>query len=294
MIEGKNEVTQSPSVLLVDGMALLFRGYYGSHPRRTSTGLPTNAIYQWIKYFYSAVEAFGPFTHVVCCWDMGSKTFRNDMYDLYKSNRGAPPEDLIPQFDLIKELVEEGLSISNVGIDGFEADDVIGTLSLLYSEHMNVLILTGDHDNLQLVSDRVKVAIMKKGMGNFKVYCPKVLMEEKGITAKQFIDVKAIMGDTSDQIPGVKGIGEVGALKLIKEYQTIEGILDNMNSLSPAMKKKIEQDEEMLHLSRKLSEIRVDVDHDHQLEHGKWILDKNKARIKFDELELKSLQNLIS
>jgi len=278
-------------VMLVDGMALLFRGYYASPVMRTSQGIPTNAIFQWIRYFHDAFQTFQP-THVVCCWDMGAKTFRSDLYDLYKANRGEPPEDLIPQFELIKEVVEESFSIPNVGVVGYEADDVIGTLAKRYSKEMEVLILTGDHDNLQLVDDHVKVAIMKKGMGNYKVYCPDVLIEEKGITPTQFIDVKAIMGDPSDNVPGVKGIGEVGALKLIKQYENIQGVLENMESLSPSIQKKLEASLDMLHLSKDLVTIRCDVPVHHRLEDSLWDLDPERMRNKFEELEFKRLDRI--
>lgn len=278
-------------VMLVDGMALLFRGYYASPVMRTSRGVPTNAIFQWIKYFHDAFQTFGP-THVVCCWDMGPKTFRSELYHSYKANRGEAPEDLIPQFELIKEVVEESFSIPNVGVVGYEADDVIGTLSQLYAKEMDVLILTGDHDNLQLVGDKVKVAIMKKGMGNYKVYCPQTLDEEKGITPAQFIDVKAIMGDPSDNIPGVKGIGEVGALKLIKQYQNIHGVLENIENLSPSTQKKIEASMDMLHLSKDLVTIRCDVPIDLRIEDSLWELNQNRMRNKFEELEFKRLDRI--
>lgn len=278
-------------VMLVDGMALLFRGFYASPVMRTSQGVPTNAIFQWIKYFHDAIQTFSP-THVVCCWDMGAKTFRSELYDSYKANRGEPPEDLIPQFELIKEVVEESFSIPNVGVVGYEADDVIGTLAKRYSKDMEVLVLTGDHDSLQLVDDQVKVAIMKKGMGNYKVYCPLVLEEEKGITPTQFIDVKAIMGDPSDNVPGVKGIGEVGALKLIKQYQSIQGVLENLEGLSASIRKKLEASMDMLHLSKDLVTIRCDVPINHCMEESLWNLDPERMRRKFKQLEFKSLDRI--
>ena len=284
-------MSQKKLVMLVDGMALLFRGFYASPVMRTSQGTPTNAIFQWIKYFHNAFQTFQP-THVVCCWDMGAKTFRSNLYELYKANRGEPPEDLIPQFELIKEVVEESFSVPNIGVVGYEADDVIGTLSDRYSKEMEVLILTGDHDSLQLVNERVKVAIMKKGMGNYKVYCPLVLNEEKGITPTQFIDVKAIMGDPSDNIPGVKGIGEVGALKLIKQYDDLRGVLENMESLTPSVRKKIEASMDMLHLSKDLVTIRCDVPIQHQIEDSFWNLDQDRMKSKFEELEFKRLDRI--
>jgi 5'-3' exonuclease len=280
-------------VMLIDGMALLFRGFYATPVFRTAQGVPINGITQWIKYFFNAMDHFGP-THVVCCWDMGAKTFRSDLSSAYKANRSEAPDDLIPQFDLIKQVVEEGFSIPNVGVVGYEGDDVIGTLSRIYSQHMDVIILTGDHDNLQLVSDKVKVAIMKKGVGNYKVYCPETLMEEKGITPTQFIDVKAIMGDVSDNIAGVKGIGEVGALKLIKQFHNIEGILDNLALLTPSMRKKIENDLQSLHLSRDLATIRCDVPLEHDIINSTLTIRKEHLKNTFEKYELKLLMKTIN
>lgn len=151
-------------VMIVDGMALLFRAFYatsyGGYIRKTKAGLPTNAVYGFLQYFFDAVSTFEP-SHVVCCWDMGKGTFRTEKYDGYKSNRIEAPLELIPQFDLVKEVVAE-LGVPNIGLAGYEADDCIGTLAACYGGESEVYILTGDHDMLQLVTDNVKVIIMKK------------------------------------------------------------------------------------------------------------------------------------
>jgi 5'-3' exonuclease len=284
--------------MLVDGMALLFRAYFATsfsgYIMKTSTGIPTNAIHGFVKYFWDAVQTFQP-THVVCCWDMGSKTFRSDLYTEYKANRDAPPEELIPQFDLIKEVVTS-FGVPNVGLVGYEADDCIGTLAHFYANQKDtdVQILTGDHDSLQLLSDRIQVLIMKKGMSNYAVYTPEMLMEEKGITPQQLIDLKGLMGDSSDNYPGVKGIGEKTALKLLHEYQSIEGVLENLSSLTPAIRKKIESDVDMLHLSRDLARIRCDVPVECQLEECGWSMNPERVIQQFEELEFKGLIKLIS
>jgi 5'-3' exonuclease len=291
-------LSKSKSVMLVDGMALLFRAYFATsfsgYIMKTSTGVPTNAIHGFVKYFWDAVQTFKP-THVVCCWDMGSKTFRTDLYTEYKANRDAPPEELIPQFDLVKEVVTS-FGVPNVGLVGYEADDCIGTLAQFYANEKDteVQILTGDHDSLQLLSDRIQVLIMKKGMSNYAVYTPEMLMEEKGITPEQLIDLKGLMGDSSDNYPGVKGIGEKTALKLLHEYQSIEGILENLSSLTPAIRKKIEADVDMLHLSRDLARIRCDVPVECQLEECGWAMNPKRVIQQFEELEFKGLIKLIS
>lgn len=282
-------------VMIVDGMALLFRAFYatsyGGYIRKTRAGLPTNAVYGFLQYFFDAVSTFEP-THVVCCWDMGKGTFRTEKYDGYKSNRIDAPLELIPQFDLVKEVVAE-LGVPNIGLAGYEADDCIGTLASCYSGESEVYILTGDHDMLQLVNDTVKVVIMKKGRSNYKVYDPAELLAERGLTPSQVIDLKGFMGDTSDNYPGVKGIGEKTATKLLTEYGTVEGVIENLHLLPKGVRAKIEADLDMLHLSRELAEIRCDVPVVCELAECLWALQRDAAARKFQELEFGSLLHLI-
>jgi 5'-3' exonuclease len=287
--------SKSSSVLLVDGMALLFRGYYATsysgYILKTSSGLPTNAVFGFIKYLLDAIKTFQP-THVICCWDMGSKTFRNEKYDNYKANRGEAPEELIPQFDLVKE-VTASFNIPNVGLSGYEADDCIGTLARTYSPHTKVQILTGDHDMLQLVDENTEVIIMKKGQSNYMVYTPDILLAEKSLTPQQIVDLKGLTGDTADNYPGVKGIGEKTAVKLLLEFEHIEGILENLAALPKGVRAKIEAELDMLHLSRDLARIRVDVPVACALEEGLWAMEKDKVISKFEELEFKGLTKLL-
>lgn len=283
-------------VMLVDGMALLFRAFYatsyGGYIRKTKDGLPTNAVYGFLQYFFDAVSTFEP-SHVVCCWDMGKGTFRTEKYDGYKSNRIEAPLELIPQFDLVKEVVAE-LGVPNIGLAGYEADDCIGTLASCYSDNSEVYILTGDHDMLQLIDENVKVVIMKKGRSNYKVYDLAELLEDKGLTPRQVIDLKGFMGDTSDNYPGVKGIGEKTALKLLTEYGTVEGVIENLHLLPKGVRSKIEADLDMLHLSRELAEIRCDVPVVCELAQALWQLQRETAARKFQELEFGSLMHLIA
>ncbi|OXM86711.1 5'-3' exonuclease [Paenibacillus rigui] len=290
----KQTAQPQPSVLLVDGMALLFRAFYatsyGGYIMRTSTGTPTNAIFGFVKYFWDAVQTFKP-THVICCWDMGGGTFRNEQYSEYKANRVDCPEELIPQFDLVKDVVAS-FGVPNVGLQGYEADDCIGTLSRTYGKEMDVYILSGDHDMLQLISEQVKVVIMNKGRSNYTVYDLEKLMEVKQLTPQQVIDLKAFMGDTADNYPGVKGIGEKTALKLLAEYQSIEGCLEALDQLPKGVRTKIEQNLDMLHLSRDLARIRLDVPIECAIEQCVWELQRDAAIQKLEELEMASLSKL--
>lgn len=288
--------SKKQSVLLVDGMALLFRAFFASsftgHIKKTSAGVPTNAVYGFVKYFWDAIQTFSP-THVVCCWDMGITTFRTEMYKEYKANRDDAPPELIPQFDLVKEVVDS-FGVQNVGLLGYEADDCMGTLAGVYSKEMNVRILTGDHDMLQLVTDKVHVIIMKKGPSNYAVFSPEALMEDKGLTPAQVIDLKGLMGDTADNYPGVKGIGEKTAVKLLQDYNSIDGILENLHNLPKGVRSKIEAELDMLHLSRDLATIRCNVPVACPLENCSWNMNLAQVLNKFEELEFKGLVKLIS
>ncbi|MDB5055385.1 MAG: hypothetical protein JWM44_3435 [Bacilli bacterium] len=282
-------------VLIVDGMALLFRAYYatsyGGYIRKTKTGIPTNAIYGFLQYFFDAIKQFEP-THVVCCWDMGSKTFRTEIYDLYKSNRQAPPDDLIPQFDLVKQVVED-LGVPNIGLLGYEADDCIGTLALEFSKNSEVFILTGDHDMLQLINERTSVIIMKKGKSNYTVYNLALLWDERNLLPSQVVDLKGFMGDSSDNYPGVRGVGEKTAQKLINEFKSVEGVIDNIHLLPISLKKKIEIDLEMLHLSRKLAQIHLEVPVQCGFEESIWNVPRETIIKRFEQLEFEGLIKLL-
>ncbi|MFZ3590920.1 5'-3' exonuclease [Bacillus sp. DJP31] len=283
------------SILLVDGMALLFRAFYATAVNNyfmiNSKGIPTNGVHGFVKHLFTAVEHFNP-SHVICCWDMGSKTFRSEQFPEYKANRSAAPIELVPQFDLVKTVVE-ALNIPNIGLKGFEADDCIGTLVKQYSDEFSVVILTGDQDILQLLTENVSVAIIRKGYGNYDVYQPARLLEEKGITPDQMIDLKALMGDPSDNYPGVKGIGEKTAIKLLLQFGSVEGILENMSNLSNSHRSKIEQSIDMLHLSHKLARIHCEVPIECAIEKALLQINKEHARNKFNELEFKGLDQLL-
>lgn len=276
-------------------MALLFRAFYATAVNNyfmiNSKGIPTNGIHGFVKHLFTATEHFNP-SHVICCWDMGSKTFRSEQFPDYKANRSEAPLELIPQFELVKEVVDS-LNIPNIGLKGYEADDCIGTLAKQYGEDHSVMILTGDQDILQLLNNNVSVAIMRKGYGNYDVYQPSRLLEEKGITPDQMIDLKALMGDPSDNYPGVKGIGEKTAIKLLLEYGTVEGILENLTNLTKSHRAKIEDSLEMLHLSHKLARIFCEVPIECTIEQAVFQVNKDRALSTFKELEFKGLDRLL-
>ncbi|MBS4217361.1 5'-3' exonuclease [Bacillus sp. FJAT-49711] len=283
----------NPHLLLIDGMALLFRSFYATAVRNNfmfnSQGVPTNAVQGYLKHLLTAVEKFDP-THVAVCWDMGSQTFRNEMFDGYKANRQAPPVEMIPQFDLAKNLTES-FGITNIGLAGYEADDCIGTISNQYKEHAHITVLTGDRDLLQIIDDRISVLIMQKGIGNYQHHTKSSFMEDFELHPRQLIDVKALMGDSSDGYPGVKGIGEKTAFKLIHDHNNIEGLLANIDSLSPSVQKKINNDLEMLHLSRQLAEIECNVPLTIDFNKTEWSVSPFASMDICDKFELKTVRN---
>lgn len=283
------------SFLLVDGMALLFRAFYATAITGqfmiNSRGVPTNAVQGFLKHMLTAIKHFQP-SHVAVCWDMGSQTFRNEIYAEYKANRGEAPIEMMPQFDLAKEAVE-AFDIPNIGLSGFEADDCIGTIAKAAMEHSHVYILTGDQDMLQLIEDQVSVVLLKKGYGNYEVHNPDSFYEWKGIVPRQMIDLKALMGDSADNYPGVKGIGEKTALKLLQQFESVEGILGNVHALSNSQRTKIEAAVEMLHLSRTLAEIKCDVPVSCSLEDASYGYNSDKVKALLDFHEFKTIQRII-
>ena len=266
--------------LLVDGMALLFRGFYATAFRGNymfnSRNIPRNGLFGFLNYFTDAISVFQP-THIICCWDMGSKTFRNEIYGNYKSNRQSPPEELIPQFDLVKEIVDS-FDIPNIGVKGYEADDCIGTLAKQIAANGDeAVIVSGDNDLLQLVDTQIQVAIMKKGVGNYEIYDASNFYEKVGLLPYQIIDLKALMGDSSDNYPGVKGIGEKTAFKLIKEYESVDNLLENIDKLPKGIQNKFTLYADDLTISRNLAKIETDVPLTFSIDQCIW--KKQKHRI---------------
>lgn len=251
----------SKKILLIDGMALLFRHFFATslHKQfmRNSSGTPTNGVQGFVRHVFTAINEIQP-THVAVCWDMGKSTFRNDMFDGYKQNRPAPPDELIPQFDYVKEVSNQ-FGFVNIGVQNFEADDVIGTLAEAYSEQNQVYIVTGDRDILQCINPNVEIWITKKGFNIYNRYTLNRFQSEYGLNPSQLVDVKAFMGDTADGYPGVKGIGEKTAIKLIQNHGSVESVIAALEQLTPGQRNKIETDMDNLKLSKTLAKIHTEV-----------------------------------
>ena len=198
-----------PHILLIDGMALLFRSFFATsamgHFFPNAAGIPTNAVQGFARHTMTATSIFEP-THLAVCWDMGAHTFRNDLYDGYKAHRPEPAAELIPQFDMTREL-SELIGWKNYGIKGMEADDIIGSMVKTWDGKAEITIVTGDKDLLQLLRPGVRIAFMKKGFSVYDIYTYERFIEEYGISPAQFVEKKAFTGDAADGYPGVRGIG---------------------------------------------------------------------------------------
>lgn len=248
--------------LLIDGMALLFRHFYATSVHKnfmvTSKGLPTNGTQGFIRHVMHAIHDIDP-THVAICWDMGKSTFRNELFAGYKQNRPDPPEALVPQFSHVQHISQE-LGFFNIGLPNYEADDVIGTLATQTANknNNNVFVITGDRDLLQCSADNIHIWLVKKGFTEYAKFDAHTFREHYGLSPKQLIDVKAFMGDSADGYPGVKGIGEKTAIKLIQQYGSVENVISNIESLTAGQQKKIQADMDNLMASKQLAEIICD------------------------------------
>lgn len=249
-------------LMLTDGNSMLFRAYYATaygSAMTTSKGIPTNAVYGFAMMMQKALETERP-DAVLVAFDAGKHTFRHDLYPDYKGGRKPAPDDLVPQFQLARDYLD-AFGIRWIEMPDIEADDLIGTMSKKYPDY-NTVIFSSDHDLLQLVDDTTSVLLMKKGISDMDVMTPQKMKEDMGIVPLQIIDMKALMGDSSDNIPGIRGIGEKTALKLLAEYGTVENVLAHEGDLKGALQKKIREGHDSALLSKTLATIRRDVEID--------------------------------
>ena len=242
-------------LLLVDGNSVLFRAYYSTiytNPMSTSGGVPTNAVFGFISMLQKAISMVEPDALLVA-WDAGKPTFRHEKMPDYKGTRKPLDEELKVQMPIVREYLDAA-GISRYEQDGYEADDIIGSAAK-GSAGMETVILTGDKDLLQLVDDHTTVIMMKKGLNQFDSYTPKAIEEKYGLKPKQIIDLKGLMGDPSDNIPGVKHIGEKTALTLLHSYQTVEGVYDHIDEIKGKRKEYLLEGEDSAKLSKEMATI---------------------------------------
>jgi len=219
--------------LLIDGHSLTFRAFYSFPETLTLHQQPINAVFGFTSFLFKAIELLSP-DLVLVCFDRPEPTFRHGLYDAYKGHRDAPPEALCLQLPVLPQLLEE-LGVTTLSMPGFEADDLLGTMATqLAADGIHATILTGDRDAYQLVSGSISVLITKRGISDLDLITPQVIHDRYGLTPPQLIDVKALQGDASDNIPGVPGIGEKTALKLVSEYGGLTALYEAIDQVSPA------------------------------------------------------------
>ncbi|MCX5775537.1 MAG: DNA polymerase I, partial [Firmicutes bacterium] len=249
----------------IDGNSLLFRAYFataypGQTIMRTKEGVPTNALFAFSNMMSKIITALDGDEHILVAFDTGKKTFRHTEMESYKANRKATPEDLIVQMPLARDFLK-ALGIFTFEMDGFEGDDVAGTAADVAAKAgYDVAIYTSDRDFLQLIGDKVKVNILKKGLSDIAVMNEAALMEQYGLKPSQIPEYKGLCGDASDNIPGIPGVGDKTATKLIQEYGTLENVIANAASINGKLGQKIAENQELGRLSRHLALIRRDID----------------------------------
>lgn len=272
--------------LVIDGNSILNRAFYGLSAARmvTSEGIHTNAVFGFLNIYYMIMDKFNP-DYVTVAFDLKAPTFRHKMYDEYKGTRKGMPDELKEQVPIIKDVLR-AMNINIIELEGFEADDILGTIASLNekSEDKDIFtyILTGDRDSYQLISPKTNIIYptTKMGKTDYTIYTPELLKEEKGIEPYQVVDIKSLMGDASDNIPGVKGIGEKTAYTLIEKYTTLDNIYKNIDALDASAKiiEKLKNDEEMARLSYTLATINKEVPLELNYENNK-VRDINKEEV---------------
>lgn len=246
---------QPASVLLVDGHSLIHRAFHALPPLSVG-GLYTNAVQGFFAMLFKALADYRP--QALCVmFDMHAPTFRHTMYDAYKAGRKPTPEELRPQFPVIREILE-AMGVTRCELEGYEADDLLGTAArLANAEGIHAYILTGDRDSFQLVNRHTQVIMTKTGISDSVLVTPEAMRELYGYGPDQVTDMKGLMGDSSDNIPGVSGVGEKTALKLITQYGTLESVLEHADEVPGKLGEKLRDGRELAELSKDLGTIRV-------------------------------------
>ena len=261
LISCYNSSMDKNKLLLIDGSSVAFRAFFALYQQidrfKSPTGLHTNAIYGFHLMLDHMMKRIEP-THILVAFDAGKTTFRTEMFADYKAGRAKTPDEFREQFPFIRQMLD-AMGIKHYELSQYEADDIIGTLDKMAERTdipFDVTIVSGDKDLIQLTDENTVVEISKKGVAEFEEFTPAYLMEKMGITPTQFIDLKALMGDKSDNIPGVTKIGEKTGLKLLTEFGSLEGIYEHIDSMKASkMKENLIADKEKAFLSRTLATI---------------------------------------
>jgi DNA polymerase-1 len=276
-------------LILIDAHSLIYRAFFALPPMSTSDGRVTNAVYGFTSMLAIVLASRPEFA--IAAFDLGKPTFRSQEYEEYKAGRRAMPDDLRPQMEMVREVLD-AFSIPIYGVEGFEADDVIGTLARLAEERgHSVTIVSGDLDCLQLVTESVEALVPRRGITDTFVYGPEQVRQRYGFEPPQLVDFKALRGDTSDNIPGVPGVGDKTAAKLIQDFVSVEALLDRLSELPEGrLKTALTANADKVRLGKRMVTIVRDVPVELELERARWTrYDYDGARRVFDHLEFRQL-----
>jgi DNA polymerase-1 len=276
-------------LVLIDGNAIIHRAFHALPPLSTSDNQPINAVYGFFMMLLKITEDLNP-EYLIVCFDKKAPTFRKQLYVGYQATRPKPSDDLIPQFDMVHKALDSA-KIKHFEVDGYEADDLIGTISKEAKEKdLQTIIVSGDRDLLQLVNGRVLMLAPIIGMTKMTMFDEVKVREKYGLEPWQIVDYKALVGDASDNYPGVTGIGPKTASTLLAKYRTLEGVYENLGELSPQIQEKLAQDAEQAALAKKLATIVLDAPvklEEAEAEIGK--IDKKELKKVFEKFGFKSL-----
>lgn len=280
------------TLLLIDGNAIMHRAYYALPPLQTSSGVQTNILYGFLAMLVKAVEDFSP-THIMVCFDTPAPTFRKELYPQYQAHRPKVDDGFKIQVPLLKSMLAVS-AIPMLEKPGFEADDIIGTIVSKYKETMRILVLTGDKDIMQLVDKNVSVVTPKVGMSSVMLYGVEEVKQKLGVSPSVIPELKALMGDPSDNYPGAKGIGPKTAVKLLNHFKTAENVLKRVDSIeNERVRALIKEHADSIRLSKKLATISCDVPIAYDIKQAEFHGFPEKLKTFLAEHEINSLRNRI-
>ena len=279
---------------LLDGNSLSYRAFYAMPALKNKKGLYTNSVYGFTLMLERILEDTKP-KYALVAFDKGKETFRHKSYEAYKGTRDKTPTELVEQFGYVRELIESYGIKYEEHLD-YEADDIIGSYAKIAEKAgLEVIIVSGDKDLTQLASDNITVYYTKRGVTEIDYYTPEFINEKYGLTPQQIVDMKGLMGDKSDNIPGIPGVGEKTAIKLLTEYETVENVLENIDNISgKKLKERLTEGKEDAILSKKLATIFTDVPVDNKIEDLTFKEDREKKKELFEKLEFVSFLRKLS
>ena len=281
-------------IILLDGNSLSYRAFYAMPALKNKKGLYTNSVYGFTLMLERILEDTKP-KYALVAFDKGKETFRHKSYEAYKGTRDKTPTELVEQFGYVRELIESYGIKYEEHLD-YEADDIIGSYAKIAEKAgLEVIIVSGDKDLTQLASDNITVYYTKRGVTEIDYYTPEFINEKYGLTPQQIVDMKGLMGDKSDNIPGIPGVGEKTAIKLLTEYETVENVLENIDNISgKKLKERLTEGKEDAILSKKLATIFTDVPVDNKIEDLTFKEDREKKKELFEKLEFVSFLRKLS